>query len=364
VRLFLPLAILRFPLPAILAALVVDAADQTILQQFTTLSLDNYQNYDKALDIHYLSIAYLAVYRNWADPIAIAVARFLWYYRLIGVMLFEIVEERWMLFVFPNTFEFFFIAYCAIQTKWDPRRMSTQAIVGLAAFIWVFVKLPQEWWIHIAQNDFTDFMHETVFGVDAEAPWSEALTNRPAVTLLLALTVVGLIMLVRVVWPRLPEPDWTFGVDMDRTDAPVRRATPATTTFGWALVEKLALVGLISAIFASVLDIGATAPQIVGATVLLVGVDLAVSTWFSRRGSTWSSIGVEFVVLAAANAALIGTYSAVVGDGRLDRGITLFFGLLLTLQLVLFDRYRPVAGDGEPGTSAATSPSEQTRTEP
>ena len=29
--------------------------------------------------------------------------------------------------------------------------------------IWVFIKLPQEWWIHIAQLDFTDFMADYPF---------------------------------------------------------------------------------------------------------------------------------------------------------------------------------------------------------
>src|SRR5918993_1927906 len=44
VRFVVPLFIPRFPLPAILTCLVVDAADQTILQQLTDLSLDSYQN--------------------------------------------------------------------------------------------------------------------------------------------------------------------------------------------------------------------------------------------------------------------------------------------------------------------------------
>jgi len=58
VRLIVPLFIPRFPLPAILIALVVDAADQTILQKATDFSLDRYQSFDKALDIYYLAIAY------------------------------------------------------------------------------------------------------------------------------------------------------------------------------------------------------------------------------------------------------------------------------------------------------------------
>ena len=153
------------------AALVIDAADQTIFQQWTNLNLDGYQNYDKALDIFYLTIAFLAVYRNWTNTTAINVARFLWYYRLFGVWLFEVFQERWILFVFPNTFEYFFIAYVAIRTQWDPRRLTNRAVIGLAAFIWIFIKLPQEWWIHIAQNDFTDFMKVDVFGTTPTTSW-------------------------------------------------------------------------------------------------------------------------------------------------------------------------------------------------
>ena len=65
-RLLIPLAIPRFPLPTIMVCLIIDGVDQTIFQRFTTLDLTSYQSYDKALDIYYLSIAYLATMRNWA----------------------------------------------------------------------------------------------------------------------------------------------------------------------------------------------------------------------------------------------------------------------------------------------------------
>ncbi len=129
-RFIVPLFIPRFPLPAILLALVIDAADQTIFQQFTNLNLDGYQNYDKALDIFYLTVAFLAVYRNWTNSTAIVVARFLWYYRLLGVWLFEVFQERWLLMIFPNTFEYFFIAYELLRTQWDPRRLTRKVVYG------------------------------------------------------------------------------------------------------------------------------------------------------------------------------------------------------------------------------------------
>ncbi len=58
-RFFVPLAIPKYPLPGIIASLLLDAVDQTIFQQFTDLPLAGYQAYDKALDVYYLAITYL-----------------------------------------------------------------------------------------------------------------------------------------------------------------------------------------------------------------------------------------------------------------------------------------------------------------
>src|SRR5690242_21667681 len=82
-RFVLPLLIPRFPLPAVLACLVLDGVDQTIFQLFG-YDPPGYQSYDKAMDIFYLSLAYLAAMRNWDNLHAFAVARFLFYYRLFG----------------------------------------------------------------------------------------------------------------------------------------------------------------------------------------------------------------------------------------------------------------------------------------
>ena len=51
--------------------------------------------------------------------------------------------------------------------------MSKRTVILSAAAIWIFIKLPQEWWIHIAQLDMTDFIKETLFGVDATDSWSD-----------------------------------------------------------------------------------------------------------------------------------------------------------------------------------------------
>jgi len=140
-RLLLPLLIPYFPLPAILACLVLDAVDQTLFQTLTDLDLSGYQGYDKALDIYYLTIAYLSTLRNWRNRDAFQVAWFLFYYRLAGVVLFELLHWRALLLVFPNTFEYFFIVYEAIRLRWDPTRLSRRNAILLAAAIWLFITI-------------------------------------------------------------------------------------------------------------------------------------------------------------------------------------------------------------------------------
>ena len=97
-----------------------------------------------------------------------------------------------MLLLFPNTFEYFFIAYEIVRLRYEPSRFSARFWLLVAAGMWIFVKLPQEYWIHIAKLDFTDTVRDyPAFGV--------------AVVVAL---VVAAFVLVCVVFPRLPAPDW------------------------------------------------------------------------------------------------------------------------------------------------------------
>ncbi len=93
-RLLVPLLIFRYPLPAILACLVIDGVDQTIFQTYTDLPLDNYQSYDKALDIYYQSLAYISTLRNWTNVDAVTIGQFLLFYRLVGVLFFELSDDN------------------------------------------------------------------------------------------------------------------------------------------------------------------------------------------------------------------------------------------------------------------------------
>ena len=132
VRFLLPLLIPRYPLPAIIGCLVVDALDQSIFQAFG-YDPPGYQSYDKAMDVFYLAIAYLSTLRNWTSNDAFRVSRFLYFYRLVGVVAFELTQTRALLLIFPNTFEYFFIAYEGVRSRWSTLRLHLTGWVVVAA---------------------------------------------------------------------------------------------------------------------------------------------------------------------------------------------------------------------------------------
>jgi hypothetical protein len=342
-RLLVPLAIPRYPL-AILAAFLLDAVDKTIFQQFTTLNLDFYQGYDKALDNYYLTIAYISTLRNWTNLLGFRVSRFLFYYRLVGAVVFELSQVREILLIFPNTFEYFFDFYEIVRLRWDPRRLSRQLLLRTALFIWIVIKLPQEYIIHVAQVSAIDWIKLNLFGVDATASWGQAITNRPLMSVAsIALAAAVVLALWWLVKHRLPPADRRPRLAADpipddvvklATSRRVRRLTLA------ALVEKVALVSLLSIVFTEVLPgVEAGVLAISAGVACVVVVNVVLSTWLGR-GRT----GREFVGLAVMNTVLIWLFATLLPawNGSINLDYALLFGLLLTLIVTLSDRYRPI----------------------
>ncbi len=352
-RFIVPLTIPRFPLPGVLASLVLDAVDQTIFQQFPGLDLTRYQVYDKALDIYYLTIAYISTLRNWKNYFAFQVSRFLFYWRLGGVTLFELTQLRVLLLVFPNTFEYFFIFYEAYRLRWDTRRMSKRLVIGAAALIWIVIKLPQEYWLHIAQLDTTDWLKINLFGVPADTAWSVILKSWPGVFLVMLLILIGISL--AVLWffrNRFPPPDrqLAFSADAHETAFTVQQVQEAVDVearqiLDAALVEKVVLVTLVSISFAHVLiGVQATDIELAAGVAFVVILNTALSHWLARRGFGVAFTLLQFVVLVSTNSLVMLVYVLVrrtVGD-VVSAGNAFFFVLLFSLLVTLFDRYRQV----------------------
>jgi hypothetical protein len=337
-RFLIPLAIPSYPLPGITLSLLLDMVDQTIFQQFTYLPVEDYQSYDKALDIYYLAITYLSTLRNWSNFFAFEAGRFLFYYRLIGVAVFEITHLRLLLLIFPNVFEYFFIFYEIVRLKWDPKVLTKDKLITTVAFIWVFVKLPQEYWIHIAQMDTTDWVRANPSNMIILIAWA-ALLIFLAWWLLRDLPPMRPGLIVAASYRHFP----FYSLHARKIRDNYTSQKFFDDFLHYELLEKLVLVSLLSIIFAQILpEARASSLQVaIGLSVLII-INTELSQWFARRGTRWTSIVREFIVMSAVNFGIVLAYDFLITrfDGSINLLDTLFFILLLTLNVTLYDRYR------------------------
>jgi hypothetical protein len=226
----------------------------------------------------------------------------------------------------------------------------------------VFIKLPQEYWIHIAKLDFTNFVKGGLLGLEPtgfdpvsghdvyDQSWGTAIGNRPFVAIGIVVLIVVLLVVVRTLVRRLPARDWkrTFDADVQGRhlgwDPPAKVSEPLAV-FGWPFLEKAALASMVAMIFSNILPgVEATALQIALATTVTIAVSTLLSEWLAKREVSWRSTGVQFAFMVAANFAIVIVFYVLLGsdESSLRLGNTLFFVTLLTLILVLFDRYRDV----------------------
>lgn len=347
-RLIIPLWIPRFPLPAIIIALVLDGVDAGLFSTFTTLPMDDYQSYDKALDIYYLTIAYLAAVRNWTNLGAVRIAAFLFYYRLVGVVLFEYVENRALLLVFANTFEYFFILYEAARLRWDMRRVTFRILLVAAATIWIVIKLPQEYWIHIAQRDTSD-----------------TLMANPILIPILAVAIALIVWFgYWIVTQKLPPADHVASLAMIDVIPPgqMKEAMLRYRSLSWrdqGLWEKVVLIALISSIFSMMLPgtMLSTLQLTIGVAIVVV-LNTIVSELLTRRELLSVHDLRHFASMVVVNMALAAVFMILLPEPVRDVPIRmsnmLFFFFLVSLLVTLFDRFRALAimrnGDEQMGT--------------
>ncbi len=150
VRLIVPFLILRWPLGGLIASVIADTLDVVIIAAIRSGMFDDYTSMDKLLDTYMLAFALLVSLR-WENPIAKFASIALFGYRVVGVAILQLTDARWVLFVFPSVFDFFYV-YHFVTTRWFPA-LEVNGYRKLACVLLILtgMKLVQEFILHIVE---------------------------------------------------------------------------------------------------------------------------------------------------------------------------------------------------------------------
>src|SRR5690606_32911970 len=106
------------------------------------------------------------------------------------------------------------------------------------------------------------------------------------------------------------------------------------STFGWAFVEKVALVSLVTLIFLRIVpSADRSVLGVVAGTAALIGVSTVRNRWLADRSVIWHSLVVQFLAMFVADAVLVLVSRELLPmpNGRSPVSSTLFLTALLTL---------------------------------
>lgn len=152
-RVLFPLLIFKFPFLGGLVSAGLDHFDLNLISNFGE-QFEDYQKVDKILDFYYLSIEVIVVL-SWVNLSIKKIALGLFFFRSIGIILFELTGIRQILFFFPNLFEFFFLLYLFYQGISGKNYLVTKRdklFFYLGILFFFSFKLYQEYSLHILQT--------------------------------------------------------------------------------------------------------------------------------------------------------------------------------------------------------------------
>lgn len=163
IRLIVPVFILRWPLGGMIAGIVADTLDVVIVAAVRSQTFENYVLTDKLLDAYMLGFAAFVSLR-WENRIARLTSVVLFLYRIAGVLVLEATGARWVLFVFPNVFDFFFV-YHLTTVKWLPHlEINGYRRLALVMSVLLSMKLVQEYILHVAELRPGCWLSAHIFG--------------------------------------------------------------------------------------------------------------------------------------------------------------------------------------------------------
>lgn len=197
-RLIIPLSIFRWPLLGTLASAMMDVIDWSLIPFAKASDYIVYQNWDKAMDLYYLTFAFIMTYK-WKDLVARRLAFIFFLWRMIGVIFFWSTKNHVFLFIFPNIFESFFIFYLLFAAIFKRDKLFTSwRVAGILTVVLVIPRLVNEYLLHVIQKQMWEVVNfGKILGLSG---WYESLANFYAQGLILFIIpfLVGLVLINRV----------------------------------------------------------------------------------------------------------------------------------------------------------------------
>ena len=137
--------------------MILDAVDVVLIELIGLGGFgSHYSELDKLLDSYYLTLELIVALR-WTSAWARVPATFLYVYRVIGVVAFEITDTRVLLLVFPNLFENWWL-YCVFVTRFFPRLYpKSWKTTAIPLLLLLIPKLGQEYLLHYKEAEPWDW---------------------------------------------------------------------------------------------------------------------------------------------------------------------------------------------------------------
>ncbi|MFH1671519.1 MAG: hypothetical protein ABH889_01945 [Candidatus Portnoybacteria bacterium] len=163
IRFLLPFTILRWPFWGAILAILGDISDVVLMDAFGWGWFEgrDYHTYDKLFDTYYLGFeVYMAL--KWQEVLARRTAVFLFSWRLLGIIAFEIFKIRQLVFLAPNIFENFYLLVVGLRKFFGFKvdRMKRLIILLLVAGI---PKIAQEYIMHYLEFPTWPFLKKNLF---------------------------------------------------------------------------------------------------------------------------------------------------------------------------------------------------------
>ncbi len=150
-RLLGPLLILRWPLAGtLLSQLVFDMFDVVIWDATGVLGKIDYTAVEKPLDLYQLTIQLIVVFA-WKQKYPKRLGIGLYFYRLVGFIVYELTKARVCFLIFPNFFLTFFLIYLIALKCHKASWFETKRSLAWVLLAVLCLKVPHEYLLHYAR---------------------------------------------------------------------------------------------------------------------------------------------------------------------------------------------------------------------